>query len=136
MYFSQKEYGIMEGSTLDLFIKSVSKNPNHFKYDEFLNKYPLYFTNHKNEPGNAPGKKMTDLQIKERVENLGGTISEDGTQARFSFDEDVSSDNGETITLKEAVNIERQMMHLGFDGALIGTAFNEGDLKGIYFQIH
>ena len=79
---------------------------------------------------------MTDLQIKERVENLGGTVSKDGTRAHFSFNEDVSKDSGETISLKEALDIERQMMDLGLDGALIGTAFNEGDLKGIYFQIH
>lgn len=45
MYFAEREYSIMKGSTLDLFIKSVSKNPNHFRYNEFLNKYPLYFTN-------------------------------------------------------------------------------------------
>lgn len=36
-------YGIYEGSMLDLFIKSVSKNPNHFKYNELKEKYPLYF---------------------------------------------------------------------------------------------
>lgn len=79
---------------------------------------------------------MTDLQIAERVENLGGTMSNDNTRAYFSFSEDVSNDGGESITLQEALNIEGQMMDLGFDGALIGTAFNEGDLKGIYFQIH
>jgi hypothetical protein len=79
---------------------------------------------------------MTDLQIKERVENLGGTVSEDGTRAYFSFNEDVSKDGGETISLKDALDIEGQMMGLGFDGALIGTPFNEGGLKGIYFQIH
>lgn len=78
---------------------------------------------------------MTQLQIKERVENLGGTVSEDGTRAYFSFNEDVSNDGGESISLKEALDIEGQMMDLGFDGALIGTPFNDGDPKGIYFQI-
>lgn len=36
-------YGIYEGSMLDLFIKSVSTNPNHSKYNELKERYPLYF---------------------------------------------------------------------------------------------
>jgi hypothetical protein len=78
---------------------------------------------------------MTQLQIKERVENLGGTVSDDGTRAYFSFNEDVSKDGGETISLKDALYIEGQMMDLGFDGALIGTPFNDGDPRGIYFNL-
>ena len=74
-------------------------------------------------------------QITERIENLGGTVNENVTKAYFTFDENVSDENGEEITLPDAIAIEGQMMDLGFEGALIGTRFNDGDTTGIYFNI-
>ena len=78
---------------------------------------------------------MTKVQIKERVENLGGRVNEDITVAEFSFNEEVTNDGGENITLKEALNIESQMMDLGFDGGLIGSILDESDWTVLRFDI-
>jgi hypothetical protein len=76
---------------------------------------------------------FTRKQIIEKVENLGGYVS--NNKAYFEFGQSVSNDNNESITSKSAINIEKQMMDLGVDGALIGTEFNEGDDLGIYFNV-
>jgi hypothetical protein len=76
---------------------------------------------------------MTNLEIIERVENLGGSVKDN--YATFKFDEEVSNDNCESITLQDAINVEKQMMDLGFDGALIGHPFDEGDSTYIYFVL-
>lgn len=78
---------------------------------------------------------FTKEQIKERVENLGGQVNEDVTIAQFSFNEDVSKDGGENITLKEAIEIESKMMDLGFEGGLIGSTLDDADCTVLRFNI-
>ena len=78
---------------------------------------------------------FTKEQIKERVENLGGQVNEDITIAQFSFEEEVSNDGGESITSKEAISIEGQMMDLGFAGGLIGSTLDAADWTILRFDI-
>jgi hypothetical protein len=72
-------------------------------------------------------------QTTERVENLGGFVI--GNKAYFTFDQPVSEDGGESISLEEALNIQGKMMDMGYEGALIGTPANDMDLMGIFFEI-
>ena len=75
---------------------------------------------------------LSKEQLNERIENLGGELN--GNIAEFSFSENVSND-GESITLKAAIFVEKQMMDLGFDGALLGSSLDESDWSVIRFEI-
>jgi hypothetical protein len=72
----------------------------------------------------------------ERIENLGGSVNQDHTVAIFRFTEPVSTNGGESITLKDALDIEGQMLGCGYEGALIGHPFDDSDVNCIHFQIH
>ena len=78
---------------------------------------------------------LKNEELKEIVEKLGGQVNEDATIAEFSFDDDVSSDGGENITLESAIEIEKQMMSLGFDGGLLGSELDESDWSVLRFEI-
>jgi|GEM_PF-4015234 len=75
----------------------------------------------------------TQDQIFEMVKNMGGSIY-DG-YAVFVFDNPVSDDGGESITLDQALDVENKMLDAGFEGALIGHPFDESDFSYIHFKL-
>lgn len=67
------------------------------------------------------------------IEEMGGFWVND--DAVFRFGQPVSSDNCQTITLKKAQNIEKELMDdLEFPGALIGHPMDDSDDNCIHFQ--
>lgn len=74
----------------------------------------------------------------EMIENLGGTITEDNKYAIFNFPDNVCMNDPwfEKLTLPDAIAIEKQMIYMGYEGALIGHPYDENNPKTIYFRIH
>lgn len=70
----------------------------------------------------------------EMIEKLGGFVTDDRKKVYFRFAKKVSISDGQTITLSEALKIEKQLIGAGYDGALIGHPLDESDEYCIYFE--
>ena len=76
-----------------------------------------------------------NVVLMEEIKKIGGHINKDMTIVEFSFDEDVSNDNGESITNSKAIKIEEHMMGFGFDGGMIGSELDDEDFSVLRFDI-
>ena len=73
-------------------------------------------------------------ELNKEIKSLGADII-DNKYSVFTYNEYVSNDNGENITLQKAISDENKMIELGYSGALIGHPYDHSDINTIYFEI-
>lgn len=74
--------------------------------------------------------------IAEKYSEVFFTYSEDQEQVYFNFDERIVNAFGDEIINETALKIEKEMMDLGFAGALLQSEIEEVDFQTLAFDLN